>query len=145
VLERVTLRGRRGDAGVQGEAGAFGDLRPRRVRLGRQRLQREHLLTLARPRCNPVGDRRPEQGVDRRLLAGIEGEIRIVDVVRDEPGALERAADPLGDPLHQLLERIGARGRDRDEHETSLTVPTISAVQHQQVKVHIEIERTASR
>jgi hypothetical protein len=28
--------------------------------------------------------------VDRRLLAGIEGEIRIVDVVRDEPGALAR-------------------------------------------------------
>jgi hypothetical protein len=29
-----------------------------------------------------------------------------------------RAADPRGDPLHQLLERIRARGRDRDEHET---------------------------
>jgi len=47
------LRGGRGDAGVQGEAGALGDLQPRRVRRGRQRLQREHLLALARPRCNP--------------------------------------------------------------------------------------------
>ena len=62
---------------------------------------------------------------------------------RDVPGALERAADPLGDPLHQLLEHLRARGRDRDEHETTLTVTTINAVEHQQVKVHIEVERTA--
>jgi len=34
--------------------------------------------------------------VDRRLLGGIEGEIRFLEVVRDEPGALQCAADPLG-------------------------------------------------
>jgi hypothetical protein len=55
------------------------------------------------------------------------------------PSTAAHAADPLGDPLQQLLERPGTRGRDRDEHETTLTVPTIDAVEHQQVKVRVEI------
>ena len=54
---------------------AFGYLRPRCVRLRRQRLQRENLLALSPARRDPVADRRPEQAVDRRLLARIEGEI----------------------------------------------------------------------
>ncbi|MCP4927104.1 MAG: hypothetical protein GY916_14310 [Gammaproteobacteria bacterium] len=45
------------------------------------------------------------------LLCWIEGEIRVLDVTRDEPRALERAANPGGDSLHQLLELPGARGR----------------------------------
>lgn len=79
----------------------------------------------------------------RRLLAGIEGEIRFLEVARDEPGALERAADARGDPLHQMLERIRARGWDRDEPQGTLALPAIDTVEHQQVKVHIEVERTA--
>ena len=85
----------------------------------------------------------PEQAVDRRLLSRIEGEIRILDVARDEPGALEGAADPLGYPLHQPLQLAGARGRDRNEHETAFPGPAIHPVEHEQVKVHVEIERTA--
>jgi hypothetical protein len=82
---------------------------PRGIGFGRQRLQREDFLALARARRNPVGDRRPEQAVHRRLLGRIEGEIRVLDVARDEPAALERAADPFGNPLHQLPELTGAR------------------------------------
>jgi len=41
ALELVALRGLRRQTGVQRKAGAFGDLRPRCVRFGRQRLQGE--------------------------------------------------------------------------------------------------------
>jgi hypothetical protein len=33
----------------------------------------------------------------------VEGEIGVLDVVRDEPFALERVADAFGDHLHQPL------------------------------------------
>jgi hypothetical protein len=59
-----------------------------------------NILALARARRDPVRDRRAEQTIDRRLLSPIEREIRVLDVACNEPRALERAADPLGNPLH---------------------------------------------
>ena len=60
-------------------------------------------------RRDPVGDRRPKQTVHWRLLGRIEGEIGVIDVACDESRALERAADPFGDPLHQAIELFRAR------------------------------------
>jgi hypothetical protein len=81
--------------------------------------------------------------VHRRLLGWIEGEVSALHVTRDEPRALERAANPGGDSLHQLLELPGARGRHRNEYETAFPRAAINAIEHEQVKVHVEIQRTA--
>ncbi|MDH5502305.1 MAG: hypothetical protein OEY72_14510 [Gammaproteobacteria bacterium] len=48
-----------------------------------------------------------------RLLGRIEGETGVIDVACDESRALERAADPFGDPLHQALELLRTRGLER--------------------------------
>lgn len=79
--QRDALRGLRRNTRVQREAPALGNLRPRRVRLSRQRLQGEHFLALSGPGSDPVGDRRPEQAADRRLFGRIEGETGIVDSI----------------------------------------------------------------
>ena len=87
-----------------------------------------------------VGQRnaRREHG-DNVVFARIEREIRVLDVTRDEPRALERAADPRGNLLHQLPELTGARGRHLHEHETAFPGAAIHPVEHEQVKVHVEI------
>ena len=79
----------------------------------------------------------------RRLFGRIEGEIGIVDIPLNEPGALERAADPFGDPLHQALELLRTRRRNRHEHQATFTLTPINAVEHEQVEMDIEIERAA--
>ena len=82
MLKLVPLRSLRRDTCMQREAGTFRNISARLVRLRRQRLQREDLLSLSRTRRDPVRDRRPEQTVDRRLLGRIEGQIRVLDVTR---------------------------------------------------------------
>jgi hypothetical protein len=84
-----------------------------------------------------------EQAVDRRLVARIESEIRVVDIPRDEPRALERAADPRRHPLHQALEFLRTRGRHGHEPQSAVSLSMIDAVEHEQVKMDIEIERIA--
>jgi hypothetical protein len=95
------------------------------------------------PRRDPVRDRGPEQTVDRRLLGRIERQISVLDSACNEPRALERAADPLRDPLHQPIE-LGRSGR-RHGHEpqVALAFPVIDAIQHEEVKVDVQIERAA--
>ena len=86
----------------------------------------------------------PEQAVDRRLLGRIEREIRVLAVARDEPRALERAAATPCNPPHQPLELLRARGRHGHQPQTTLrNVPAIDAVEHEHVKVHVEIERAS--
>lgn len=55
-----------------------------------------------------------------RLLARIEGEIRVFDVACDESRALKRV---LGDPLHQTLKLLLTRGRDGHEPQATLARP----------------------
>jgi hypothetical protein len=43
----------------------------------------------------------------------------------------------------EKLELPGARGRHRNEHKTAFPGAAIDAVEHEQVKVHVEIQRTA--
>ena len=60
--------------------------------------------------------------MDRRLFARIEGEIGIVDIPRDEPGALEGAADPFRYLLNEAIELLRTRRRDGLERQATLTV-----------------------
>lgn len=66
---------------------------------------------------DPVRDRAPEQRVDRALLAWIDRQIRVLNVARDQPGALQRPPDAFCDPLRQPPEPRRARrgpGRSAD-------------------------------
>jgi hypothetical protein len=65
----------------------------------------------------PACSEKPElSATSGRLFGWIEGQIRIVDIPLNESRALEGAADPLGDPLHQALELLRTRRRNRHEH-----------------------------
>jgi hypothetical protein len=90
-------------------------------------LQREYLLALSRTGRDPVRDRSAQQGVDRRLIARNERQIRALDVARDQPRALQRTADALRDPLHQTLEIRRARGRHGHEPQDSREAREASA------------------
>jgi hypothetical protein len=68
MLELLPFRGRGRNARMQREPRALGHIPARGFRIRRQSLQREDLLALPRTRRNPVGDRVPEQGADRRPL-----------------------------------------------------------------------------
>src|SRR5690606_22401248 len=78
-----------------------------------------------------------------RLLGRIERQIRVLDVAGNQPRTLERAADPFRDPLHQPLELFRVRCRHGYEPQVPLAFPAIDAIQHEEVKMHIKIERTA--
>jgi len=83
-----------------------------------------------------------EQGVDRRFLARIERQIRVFDVPCDQPRALERAPDPLGDRSDQDGKLIGAGGRHEQELEIR-PVTGMDAVEAEHVEVDVEVERGA--
>ena len=108
-------------ARMQGEARALRHIRLRRLRLRRQRLQREDLLSLTPPGCDPVPDRVTDQRIDRRFLARVKGQIRVLDVSCNQPGPLKRMPDPLGDRLHQNLKLFRRRLSHRHEPRTALT------------------------
>ena len=46
-------------------------------------------------------------------------------------------------PAKVLENPPGARGRHRNEHETAFAGAAINAVEHEQVKVHVEIQCAA--
>ena len=45
--------------------------------------------------------------------------------------------------LNEALELLRARGQHRHELHSTLLLPAIDPVEHEQVEVHVEIERTA--
>jgi hypothetical protein len=50
-----------------------------------------------------------EQAVDRRFFCRIEGEIRVLDIARDQTAALERSAESFGEPLYQGAQLLWGR------------------------------------
>jgi hypothetical protein len=50
---------------------------------------------------------------------------------------------PLCDPLHQPREVLRTRGQQPNEAQAIITLPAIDPIKHEQVKVHVEIERAA--
>ena len=63
------------NARVKRKSATFGHLALGTLRLRRDRLQREDLLSLTGTGGDSIGDRVPEQRIDRRLVARVEGQM----------------------------------------------------------------------
>src|SRR5690606_29849429 len=72
----------------------------------------------------------------------IEIEIGVLAVSSDEAVAFERAADTLGDLLHERLQLTLRWGGDAAEHGRRRAGEK-SPVEHEHVEMHIEIQRGA--
>jgi hypothetical protein len=54
----------------------------------------------------------PDEIIHRAIGRGVESQITVVAVTREQPFTLERPADPLGDPLDERFELPRARRAD---------------------------------
>src|SRR5690606_21424050 len=98
------------------------------------------------PSLGPVAIRYVIEAPSRLLIGASSAgsnKIRVLDIACNEPRALERAADPFRDPLHQPIELRRSRRRHGPEPQAALAFPAIDAIQHEEVKVDVQIERAA--
>lgn len=77
--------------------------------------------------------------VTRILDARVEREIGILQVARDEPGSLERAADAFCDHVHEAL-KLGWTRRRHGRELKAWTDVAIDSVEKQHVEVDIQVE-----
>jgi len=84
----------------------------------------------------------PEQRIDRGSLARITREVAVLHIARDQPRALERSADALGDDLDPVLQLAGARCRHRNEPQARASL-RVDAVEKLHMEVNIEIQCAA--
>lgn len=98
------------------------------------------------PSLGPVAIRYVIDAPSRLLVGGSSPGSNVrhaFSMSRNEPRVLERAADPFGDPLHQPLQLPGTRSWHGHEPQAAFAFPAIDPIEHEQVKVDIEIERAA--
>jgi hypothetical protein len=67
-----------------------------------------------------------EEIVHRAAGQRIEGEVAILAVAREQPLALERAADPLGNPFDERSELPRARRCDPAKHRRDRDASTVT-------------------
>jgi hypothetical protein len=80
MFQLLPLTAFRPDTRMQREPGTRRHVRARSFPRRRHGLQHEDLLPFPRSRRDAIRNRVTEQAVDRRLLCGIEGEIRVLDI-----------------------------------------------------------------
>jgi hypothetical protein len=106
------------------------------------RLEGERLLSGTRSHRHTVRDRVTDEIVHRSAARGIEREVARLAVALEPPPALERSADPFGDPREQHSELVRARRADAPKHRRA-RVEEIGAVEEQRVAVQVQVQRRA--
>jgi hypothetical protein len=144
-LHLVALIGPRRDPRVQREPGHPGDPVPRHRLLvrRRQRAQHERLLPALRTHCDPIGDRRAQQSVQRTGLALLPAQPRLFLGTLQQAPTLQVMPDARDDALEQRGELDGRRRRHGYEARPALAVSGVHAIQKEHVEVDVHVQRTA--